>query len=620
MDEWYEANPVKFQGSKPFVEALEAYRKYFNDILEKGKGYGVKEFQTIPKNRLYMPRMFDFKRLNDSLKNGGVTVKQIYNSIYKALENDYRNVGLTADDLAKAAKDISTNIRRRSQNLDTLQGGYLVSETPLGGNLKGRKLYLNDKYLEPLVISDMDELTSMYNYRMSGRIATQYAFGTDDFDEIMVKLQDDIAKSGYDVTKEEMKALNNSIRDLLGELRINKDGSKMWEVSTNLRAFNTLTLGGSFGLTQFTELMGSLAMTGLKSAFKDGNFFRAFKDTANIMYRGKDGSEFAEYMITSGRLEEALHQTHINRIADANAGVNDGWFSKFQQNLVDKFFRYNGLRYFTATMENMVGGAVVNQLKKGNVPKSRLARWGLTPEEADSLGKALNEHTTFEKMNLDKLTEKQREQLQLAINRGVEEIVIQNDSIHLPGWAKVPEGFRQMLTQFLRFPMIAHNILLRRGLTEEQAVMAGAMITSSVTYMAMLYFREQAAYQLGLTEEKDLKYDYFGDDADEAIKNGFTRSINYMAPLGMGTTVWNYGAIATGNPQIGSEYIDKHAGVSSLAGPSAQLGDDLLELTRKIFAGEYDDERTLTKARRFMYFMNAPLLGDAYNKVIEEVK
>ena len=265
-------------------------------------------------------------------------------------------------------------------------------------------------------------------------------------------------------------------------------------------------------------------------------------------------------------MEDALHTSRVNRYADTEQGFNSGLVENRLNWMNDKLMKLNGMRYFMGVMEDYTGGAVVSQLKKGGIKAERLARWGLNETDANNLQAKLKNVTTDKSWNLEDLSIKERDQLQLAISRGIEEIVVQGESIHLPAWMKAPGQFTKVLTQFMRFPLVAQETLTRKGFKEEQAQMMSGVIGAVSTYMGIKYLREQAAIATGTVHEADAKYNY-----ESFTSEDYTRvigeAINYTAPLGFMSSIYNYGAIATGNNELGREWQSKN-GMSALLGPS----------------------------------------------------
>ena len=275
----------------------------------------------------------------------------------------------------------------------------------------------------------------------------------------------------------------------------------------------------------------------------------------------------------------------------------------------DKLMKYNGMRYLMGVMEDYTGAAVVTKLKKGDVDDYVLARWGLSVEDSKEIQAALNNNViNIDKWNLEELSIKHRDQLQLAITRGIEEMVVQGESLHAPAWTKMPTPFTKLLIQFMKFPLIAQETLTRRGFKEDQAQMIAGIIGSMSTYMGLKYLREQASISLGLTHPMDAKYDYDNYSQEDYIRV-IGESLNYTAPLGFMTSIYNYGAIATGNNELGRDWNSKTA-VPALLGPTGGLAEDIIQTIRATVSGDITDTKTLDRVKRITPWMNLPLINE----------
>jgi len=181
---------------------------------------------------------------------------------------------------------------------------------------------------------------------------------------------------------------------------------------------------------------------------------------------------------------------------------------------------------------------------------------------------------------------------------------------------KAPGHFTKVLTQFMRFPMVAQETLLRRGMKDEQAQLVSGVFSSIATYMGIKYLREQASLSAGILHPIDAKYDY-ENYSEEDWMRVTGEALNYTAPLGFMSSVWNYGAIATGQPELGRDWQSKN-GMSSLMGPSGGLGEDLIQLMRSGVEGKLTTERDFKRFRSMVPFMNLPLIKEGSDIIIEE--
>lgn len=604
---------TSFTGKEYTQRAATAYQKYFQDMLKKSQQLGIKELQGMNPNRIYAPRTYDFK----SIKNGTVSPAQVRLELREGLIHDSRNSKLTAKELDKAVENIYTKLTETVFDLNNLTTSFMVKDLPFSTHLKQTKLWLNESYMPSLLKNSMEDITGAYHYKMSGRQGIQYAFGTDDLSEIQKLIRTEALKEGKLDTDGSMLAFERTISDVAGNLRMNQlADTPQWTWTRNIATGNSLRLGGGFGGNQFIELFSSIMMQGTK-ALLSGHLFKSLSTSAKLLYtKNPDINKFSQFLIESGQLENVLHTSRVNRYADTDSGFNSGWIENTLNGLNDKLMKINGMRYFTGVMEDYTGGAIMTMLKEGNVKATRLARWGLDKDTAKNLGSKLKEATKDGDFDVSKLSQIELDQFQLAIQNGIQEIVVQGDSLHLPNWMKVPSPMLKLLTQFMRFPMIAQEVLLRKGMAEERAQMAAGVIGSTLTFIGIKYLREQAAMSLDLVSPLDAKYDYNNFSDDDWIRV-MGEAANYTAPLGMMTAAVNYGAIASGNPEIGRDWANKDT-LGALAGPTGSGIKDLISIITDVAGTGEVDDRTAKKAKNFLFYQNLPIIKEALDVAVKE--
>lgn len=617
VDEYYANNKPNFAGADSgMLKAIEKYQKYYDDMLEVSQKLGVKELAGVKPGRLYAPRTWDFQKIR---AYDETTVKA---RLKEALSSDTRNAFKDEADLAETVDELYALFKSKDIESRLGQGvGYLSKNLPFTTKLKSRNINVDESKLGDLVRNNMEEITGQYHYFNSGIQSVYKAFGTDDLSEIVTKLEKESLEKGIVVSNKELLALRNSIEDLLGTLRVNQlSDEKAWTFSRNLMTFNSATLMGGAGGNQIIEMMTVTMMNAMR-----GNFIlkhtKSWKNAADLLYREKDPKNgLSRFIVNSGFMESALNTHRVNKVGDVEAGFKESWVEKKLHSVNDFQMKYNGMRYFTAVLEDMTGGAIMDYLIKGNATPDQLARWGLDKAAADDLGKTLKnmmstKNGTYNTDNFDlsKLTDLQRDRFQLAISRGIEEFVIQADSIHAPTWFKTAGPMTKLLTQFMRFPLIAQEVLLRRGFREDKAAMVAGIIGSSMAYMSLKYLREQASIAIGLKSEYDAEYDY---SDPESLQKAMFESLNYAANLGILTTIWNYGATAVGKPELGREWVN---GRESLFGPSASIFTEVLDIAERGVEGDFTSERQYLSYKRLLPLLSVPGVSEGTRIVVEEL-
>jgi len=66
MDEFYDSNPVVWSKEN---HAAKGYKEYFDNMLKEGHKLDLEGLRTSKTNRLYVPRIYNYK----AIKNGTLT-------------------------------------------------------------------------------------------------------------------------------------------------------------------------------------------------------------------------------------------------------------------------------------------------------------------------------------------------------------------------------------------------------------------------------------------------------------------------------------------------------------------------------------------------------------------
>jgi hypothetical protein len=618
VSQFYTDNPVAYKTNDAAVkQAAEAYAKYFDDMLEKGQNLKIKELMGSTAGRLYAPRNWDFGQIAKLPKE---MVKQ---RLKLAVQSDARNEYNSQKDLDDDVESLYNILIDKNAESVMGQGkGYYTKDLPFEKKLSSRKLYVDESKLGDLVHNNFEDVAGMYNYFMSGRMAVQHAFsdmldknGDLDLSNITKKLQEEAYAKGEVVNAADLKTITNTVDDLLGVRRINQYGNDMsWKVSRNLMTYNSARLMGGAGGNQLIE-MATIAMMNISRGIISKNFTESAGNVAKMLYQEKGtGSDLGQVLLNSGYLETALRAHRANRIADTEAGFNPKFWERKLDDLADFQMKYNGQRYFTALAEDLSGGAIMQYIQRASKrDEAMFARWGLTMEDVASLKKVLDKDN---KNFLENMTQKQLDKFQLAINRGVSEWVVQPNSIHLPDWFKGAGPVQKLLFQFMKFPMIAQETLLRRGWTEDRAGMISGIVGAVTMYTTLKYLREEASVALGFTDERDRKYDIFNDK--EQMYRTMLESTNYVANLGMFTTAWNYGNAFLQRPELGREWANRNA-IEAIGGPTLGLMQDVSDIgSRIINDGDFTSERQINSYRQLIPFMALPGISEGGKALAEE--
>jgi hypothetical protein len=169
----------------------------------------------------------------------------------------------------------------------------------------------------------------------------------------------------------------------------------------------------------------------------------------------------------------------------------------------------------------------------------------------------------------------------------------------------------------MRFPLIAQETLLRRGMADNQAQLAAGALSSMVAYIGLKYLREQAAISTGLIHPIDAKYDLENFDDDDWFRVTGEASM-YIANLGMLGNVANFGLVMTGNPQMGKEWTDRKI-VPQIVGPTGGLAETLHSLSVDAVSGNITTEKSLKRFKTLLPFNNFMLIKEGGDKLVEEL-
>ena len=630
IEEFYASNnPEKyFEGrGKGIKEAMKHYRDFYKDHLDTSLKLGMTELNRIHENELYMPRLFDY----DRVMQDKTWLEKLKRDVIVALKKHPANDDLTEEEFERIANEFVLTMGSIDYRQNFTHGSFIAPQAPGLGRLEARKFKLDMESLKDYYITDANELASRYQYQMSGRQAVQYGLGIDvghkgKLSEYMEGIRQKLIDAGeYD--EDLLKQYESVILDLSGQLRMNaKSNEPIWQFTRAATSYNTARFATSFSGNQVIEAVGSTILGGITN-LTNGRFFKSVQGTAKLLYSGtKEADDFAQLLIKSGFLEDTLDITRINRFTDAENAFNTGSLEAKIQGFSDKMLKWTGLRYIKSVQEDFMGAQIITEIQKlGKKDKytraeaTRLASMGLSADEARVLAENIDRYVDFRegRFELDKFSPDARDSLQLAISRGIRATVIQGDSIQLPTWFKVPSATKSLMLQFWRFPLIAHNILLRKGVSDEAARYGAAALSAIPTYMALKYLREQAAIATGLVDPLDAKYDYFDPvSGEDNIYRGMMQSLNYIGQLGMLTQVGNLGLQFAGLGQMGSDYSGQFR-VGDFFGPTASTVQDIGQLVGEAFNDRLTTRQEQQKARSLL-LPNIPILTDGLKGMIDK--
>ena len=611
-------------GNEAVYKAMKRQHDFYTQYKKVGEDAGSPVLKRVHDNTLYKPRIWNFDKIDKMSRS------ELADRLFTGIKDEPEYKGLSLDQIKDIAYEMAETLKAQGWATNFKTSSFVAPKTlPLEARLKMRKLSVNDAKLGDILVQDQRILAGHYNFTLSGRHALMKKFGTDDISSIVKETLKDAEAKGEKVSDKDMKALEALIEDVAGVLRLNTlSNTPAWKLTRTVKGLNAMRFGGGFGLNQLVELASVTVMTAFKGLL-GGSLGRSIKSVSKIMFsKSPISDDFNRFMVASGQMDTALVPHHANRLADTETGLAPGLVERGIQGANDIFMKYNGMRPIQAIIENYAGAAVMETIKdiaklppKGfsKSQQIQLSRWGLSITDARKLGKEIEKAYKDGQLDLTSMSEWGQSAMQMAVERGVSEVVVQGNSIHFPRWAKAPSAFVSLTTQFLRFPITAHETLLRRGYTEEQAKLVGGVAASVFAYMSILYLREQAAIATGAMNEWDKKYDYFSEiGSDDAIQRGLLKSFNYLGQLGVLTDMWNRLAVISGNPELGRGYASRDK-LSAMLGPTFSGAEDAMDVSSKIFQGDFGySYRDYMKLKQFLPFMNLPIISEGINEIVKE--
>jgi hypothetical protein len=592
--EIYANKQLEFEHYDPkVVEAAKKVDEYYKGVLEEGHRLKIHELKHITPDRHYMTRIFDFQKIRE------IEQRELVSKISKALRGHVANIEASAKEIETAATIIATQLKQLDYTRDWADFSFFVPKE-LGSTafLKSKKFKLDDRAIEDILVTDIEDVMGQYTYSQVGHFAANHSFPelqgipreeqVEAFQKLFIE---DLVKTG--AKAKEVQALKNMFEDVLGTFRIAKDSnSATWKATRIANNINSLTYGGSFQLNTVAEVGGLLLDGHVKNVMKSR--LGSLKEI-NTMFTNKTIEDpLARDFVLMGQFENLFDNHAMMKFSDTDTVFN---VNKVEHNLnkaTNAFFKYNGLRGATVALEAVVGPKVIHDIldfsKLGGLSLSQqkyMSRIGLSSSDVSKIAKRLNEVGEFTRdgkiydMNLDQFSDDLLDKLTTAVERGMRHTVIKGDTTYLPSFMIKPNAFNRVMFQFLRYPMAATETLLARGIDENVARWVAATMTSTFMMASVMYAREQAAIAIGAMDESEAKYNNFWEDEEAAVKL-FAGALGKAGTLGPLDIVASKLSPVTGIPMPGHEYAQKDV-LNALMGPTFGRLPQLANILTPIF-------------------------------------
>ena len=603
--------------------------KYFNGMLGRGQELGVKELEGISRDRLHMPRQWNFGKIKAMDKE--VVLNMLEQGIIKHPDNARF---VKKRKTRQAAENMYDSLSTRGFDANFNDGSFIATMNVK--SLKDRKIHINNKDVVDLLQNSAIDNMGGYHYFTSKSIAMRKVFPelrgveTKDLTKVLDEqyiqpIRQEAIDKGInpDTIEAELKALDRMFQDSIGYLRIPENGQGgWWRTSRIATQANATVLSGWFGLNQVLEIPSALWATGYNRIFHK-QFGTIMKDVVKSLWKdGSPDSMFAKEMLRAGYFTSLIESHGINRMVDTATVFNIHGFENTLHNVNNKLYKYNGMRAMTAWLEGIVASNSVTKIVNATEVDDLLTKWGFTNESLKVVQAELKRvgditpDGTINKLGLDDMEDTAREYLGRAMSRAIEEGVIQGDTMKLPSWMVIPGPLKNVIFQFLRFPIAAQEVLLRKGVNDDMAGWTASVIGAAMMSIGMRYLIEQAEIATGAKHEVDAKYDI---TTEEGMKNASLKSLNYVAGFGGLNIPYHYMTTFLQQPEIGKDYASKDV-AEGMLGVSASRFQATSNILSAIAEGKIDDREAWRDLQTFYTpLSNIPILGAYQKQIIDEL-
>lgn len=619
---------------------IKATKNFFDKYANEGKKIGHKDYINLDTNGLYLTRIYNWGNINklddDSLKtifrNGIISFPSKNNK--KLIQNKEK----FDEELNKMVSIFKENASKSEQSEAMYIGRQSVEGiTNVNHYMKNRNYEFDDYAIREILDSDVTNIIQKYNFRTSSELALYKHFGTSDVYKIQKNVIDELnienKKTGQYTEKEIGKIslrVKNTLDNITGVSVMNATlkNPKGMKIVRMLGLFNTLTLGGKFGINSLNEIVNGLLATESKSLLI-GKFGNNLKQIVDIM-KGTDNDSFSrEMMEMVGMLPELTDGMATSKITDDNTYFSGSFLEKGMRKGVDKLMTFNGMKLITGYFQSVVAANSIKDIIKfnkilksgGTLSKKQLMlsnRWGLNLDDIKSMGNMIDKHAKYKdgiliKLNIAKWDDDSFVKMSTSIKRAVESGVLQGDTIHIPQWVIEGGPITKLAFEFLRYPIIAQEVLLRRGWTEDKGGLVASVAGAIMVFSSVAYLKEQADVVLGIKNKHQTKYDLF--NSEKEAKQLILKSLNYIGALGALTIPYDKLATILGFTTFGREYVDD---ITGALGVSASRLGTLRQLLHGVLTGKIMDEQTLFALKSFLPFLSLPFISEGLNELIKE--
>jgi hypothetical protein len=572
-------------------------------------------------------------------KMKGQTVAQVIRKEHPALQTLYK-------ERARLSSKAKGKVNRKKVKKQALK--FLEGIEAKGANhndidsMKKRKYEYDESMMSKYMHQDMSAIIMHTGNRTAGRIATKKQFGItseSDLVDAVASLKRELQEEGILSRRKidaEIRRFEKSIKDLHGTLMHPNDGDTTGQlIKRFLMNANFTTMGGGFFATALQgEAALVLASGSLKAGLKGmGIGLREFR---NLIRGMPMKGEYARKLQMMSYAYDVTNHSSMGRFLDADfdptVTKNAQGFEKvvgMTETAAERVGRWTGLTAITSgfrmaiahtIIDDIFHGSLVKMAKNGDIKKfERLQIDAKSIKEIQTYKDKVfkyNKDGSIKDINLEAMPLHLQQKVDRAVSNASRLNILSGDKKHLPGIFSNPDDpFSQLFTQFLSFPAQAWDSLLLKGMGENKArvataVMAGTFISSSLALM-----NEEAKVQLGLVKNRDRKYDITTDAGLTALGVNSFKKGSMLASLSLiaDTLI----PMFTGE-KLGSTYRPGNT-MFSLAGPTAGRMEDYFKSAQGIDFNPFDETSNAWKTvygrtimlNSFLPAYSLPIVGDA---------
>lgn len=566
---------------------------------------------TRLRTKTYIPAVYKTEELTNNRE-------KYFSGIVEALRNNNKNA--TDEELETIANNWIDKLITK-QNPDDINSYSSGKYDPLNGIFNNsRTLDIDRNKMSELGLMEDEgmDLLTRYGMTMTGKMALKEHLGINNMNELKDLGNRISTELSGKMKPEEIADIKNNLSDVFkmisGDYNIINDPTSTANMLKRvLMPITNIGYGLNFGIVSLAESGQIIAKYGLGTFLSHAG--EGFKNTIRRYKNKKNTMEFANQLDMVGVGNNVANSRIMSRFNEGDEIYYSR--SKYLDALKyaeGKVFHGGGLILVTESFKDIAATSFIGLMKDSGVHlikgkklpemvKNDMARFGLLDEDLITLAKhdfVKDKNGNITDLRLNDLPTGTRQRLEIALKRSTKGSVLEPDSLDLPKWMTDPNNpLGQMLGQYLRFPIDAHNKLLAAGIDEKNVSTITAIMYSSFISGYILYARENALVESGLLRGDQIRYDM---NTEEGRNELIMATMNRTPHLSGIITALNKFLPFIGIKPFASHYLPNP--FANLAGPGLATG----YLATASFGDFLSDPTTLSKNQARL-FGQASVIG-----------